>query len=85
MKFVASTLVAAALVLGAASAQAQSVEPQIPTPANPAPLNPVATNGTPLPYAYVPAEAYVAGRSAVSPLEGFVGFVPNTVNGVFGR
>ncbi len=86
MKFVASAIAAAVIALGATSiAQAQSAAPQIPTPVNPAPLNPVATDGTPLAYADVPAEGVVAGRNAASPLNGFVGFVPNAVNGVFGR
>lgn len=86
MKFVASAIIAATIAFGGASAaQAQSAPPQIPTPVNPAPLNPIATNGTPLAYADVPAEGVVAGRSAVSPLTGFVGIVPNTINGVFGR
>ncbi len=86
MKFVASTIAAAAIALGASSiAQAQSASPQIPTPVNPAPLNPVATNGTPLAYADVPAEGVTTGRSAASPLDGFVGIVPSTVHGVFGR
>lgn len=83
MKFIASTIVATAVVLGAASvAQAQSAAPQIPSPVNPAPLNPVATDGTALPYAYVPAESVGNGRGVVSPLDGFVGLVPN---GVLGR
>ena len=86
MKFVAFAIVATAISFGAASAvQAQSASPQIPTPVNPAPLNPVATDGSPLAYADVPAEGVTTGRSAASPLDGFVGIVPNTHHGVFGR